>query len=142
MSYISFFTLNAITGDEDKAVFSGVDSSGNYHHAVVDVELADSSVCDIADYVQAVLGDTEADYYPAPYGRVLVGSLTTYSVETRALDWRVAVETYDDDEIDPDFLYPCCRVCGEPIDYCTGHGDIGDPEGYRRFQWVYPEFAC
>jgi hypothetical protein len=25
----------------------------------------------------------------------------------------------------------CCVVCGEPIDYCQGHGDIGDPDGAR-----------
>lgn len=23
-----------------------------------------------------------------------------------------------------------CPVCGDPIDYCQGHGAIGDPEGY------------
>ena len=22
-----------------------------------------------------------------------------------------------------------CPACGEPIDYCQGHGEIGDPEG-------------
>lgn len=26
------------------------------------------------------------------------------------------------------FIEPC-PVCGEPIDYCQGHGEIGDPEG-------------
>lgn len=23
-----------------------------------------------------------------------------------------------------------CPVCGEFIDYCQGHGEIGDPEGF------------
>ena len=23
-----------------------------------------------------------------------------------------------------------CPACGDPIDYCQGHGEIGDPEGY------------
>jgi len=26
-------------------------------------------------------------------------------------------------------LPPECPACGEPIDYCQGHGDIGDPLG-------------
>jgi hypothetical protein len=24
-----------------------------------------------------------------------------------------------------------CPACGEPIDYCHGHGEMGDPNGYR-----------
>jgi hypothetical protein len=24
-----------------------------------------------------------------------------------------------------------CPACGDPIDYCQGHGPIGDPAGYR-----------
>lgn len=24
-----------------------------------------------------------------------------------------------------------CPACGEPIDYCQGHGEIGDPVGAR-----------
>lgn len=27
--------------------------------------------------------------------------------------------------------YPLCPACGEPIDYCQGHGPIGDPWGAR-----------
>lgn len=23
-----------------------------------------------------------------------------------------------------------CPACGDPIDYCTGHGQIGDPVGW------------
>jgi len=23
-----------------------------------------------------------------------------------------------------------CPACGDPIDYCQGHGEIGDPDGY------------
>lgn len=23
-----------------------------------------------------------------------------------------------------------CPACGNPIDYCPGHGSLGDPEGY------------
>ena len=26
--------------------------------------------------------------------------------------------------------YGLCPVCGEPIDYCQGHGEIGDPVGF------------
>lgn len=24
-----------------------------------------------------------------------------------------------------------CPACGDYVDYCTGHGQIGDPEGFR-----------
>lgn len=24
----------------------------------------------------------------------------------------------------------CCPVCGDPSDYCLGHGEIGDPVGF------------
>lgn len=27
-----------------------------------------------------------------------------------------------------------CPACGEPIDYCQGHGPIGDPFGYSVLQ--------
>ena len=26
--------------------------------------------------------------------------------------------------------YPICPACGNPIDYCTGHGVSGDPAGW------------
>ena len=29
-----------------------------------------------------------------------------------------------------DEMESVCPACGEPIDYCQGHGEIGDPEGY------------
>jgi len=25
-----------------------------------------------------------------------------------------------------------CPACGDVVDYCMGHGEIGDPDGYRR----------
>lgn len=27
-----------------------------------------------------------------------------------------------------------CPACGDAIDYCQGHGEIGDPSGYRILQ--------
>lgn len=27
-----------------------------------------------------------------------------------------------------------CPVCGSPIDYCQGHGEMGDPWGYAILQ--------
>lgn len=27
-----------------------------------------------------------------------------------------------------------CPACGEPIDYCQGHGEIGDDGGYHILQ--------
>lgn len=40
--------------------------------------------------------------------------------------------TYPMHDSDNDMLddYPGCPACGEPIDYCQGHGEIGDPEGH------------
>ena len=34
-----------------------------------------------------------------------------------------------------------CPACGEPADYCQGHGEIGDPEGFAIVQeWEdYPD---
>lgn len=26
--------------------------------------------------------------------------------------------------------YSACPVCGDPIDYCQGHGELGDPHGH------------
>jgi len=28
-----------------------------------------------------------------------------------------------------------CPVCADPIDYCQGHGEIGDPDGF----WILQE---
>lgn len=33
------------------------------------------------------------------------------------------------EECDPD-LISRCPACGEPMDYCLGHGEIGDPAGF------------
>lgn len=30
-----------------------------------------------------------------------------------------------------DYSEPLCPACGQPIDYCQGHGRIGDPVGYH-----------
>jgi len=27
-----------------------------------------------------------------------------------------------------------CPACGDPIDYCQGHGEIGDPEGFAALE--------
>lgn len=31
---------------------------------------------------------------------------------------------------------PRCAACGEPIDYCRGHGQIGDPYGHTIL-WLH-----
>jgi hypothetical protein len=33
-----------------------------------------------------------------------------------------------------DFDESRCPACGQPIDYCQGHGESGDPEGFRILQ--------
>jgi hypothetical protein len=30
--------------------------------------------------------------------------------------------------------YRRCPACGEPIDYCQGHGEYGDPEGHAALE--------
>jgi len=43
-------------------------------------------------------------------------------------------EIHDDlTECDP-YLISKCVACGEPIDYCQGHGEIGDPAGFAILQ--------
>ena len=27
-------------------------------------------------------------------------------------------------------MFPACPACGDPIDYCQGHGEMGDPYGW------------
>ena len=36
-----------------------------------------------------------------------------------------------DDECDCE-LVSLCPACGDAIDYCQGHGEIGDPAGYAQ----------
>lgn len=33
-------------------------------------------------------------------------------------------------EMDAFECVPVCPVCGDVIDYCLGHGEIGDPRGW------------
>jgi hypothetical protein len=35
-----------------------------------------------------------------------------------------------------------CPVCLDPMDYCQGHGEIGDPEGFRMLMDYYDEENC
>lgn len=32
-----------------------------------------------------------------------------------------------------------CPICLDPMDYCQGHGEIGDPEGFRMLMNYYDE---
>lgn len=41
-------------------------------------------------------------------------------LDKRALDAYIMREPFD---------VSACPACGEPIDYCQGHGEIGDPVG-------------
>ncbi|QAU07324.1 hypothetical protein SEA_NOSILAM_83 [Gordonia phage NosilaM] len=71
--------------------------------------------------------------YVETFTRSATGEYTTAAGEivdaTDADTLRAAVESIDahygaDVETDPR-----CVACGEPIDYCQGHGEIGDPVG-------------
>lgn len=40
-----------------------------------------------------------------------------------------------------DFIpYDECPVCSDPIDYCQGHGEIGDEHGYKMLQEYLEEY--
>jgi hypothetical protein len=41
---------------------------------------------------------------------------------------RVNLDEYSDGAFDS--RGPACPACGDPIDYCQGHGEIGDPAGF------------
>jgi hypothetical protein len=48
-------------------------------------------------------------------------------------------EQPDEDDEDDEQPFETCPVCGEPIDYCLGHGEIGDPEGHARLLEIEAE---
>lgn len=52
------------------------------------------------------------------------GGIVDYVIERPGVYCLVVVEAYDDR----------CIVCAETADYCQGHGEIGDPEGYAAIQ--------
>lgn len=33
--------------------------------------------------------------------------------------------------MDDDYYDSSCPACGEYIDYCQGHGELGDPDGHK-----------
>jgi hypothetical protein len=43
-------------------------------------------------------------------------------------------ESVDSRESDQDDDTVRCLACGDPIDYCQGHGEIGDPVGFAILQ--------
>lgn len=53
-------------------------------------------------------------------------------LDKAALD-RHITGNYGEDFFDND-SFPRCFVCGEDIDYCQGHGEIGDPAGFAILQ--------
>ena len=38
------------------------------------------------------------------------------------------------DESEDEVYVSRCPACGDPIDYCQGHGEIGDPVGFAILQ--------
>ena len=47
------------------------------------------------------------------------------------LSWALASVDWDEvaEALAPE-VEPACPACGDPIDYCTGQGEIGDPAGF------------
>lgn len=33
-----------------------------------------------------------------------------------------------------EYISSRCPACGSPMDYCQGHGEVGDPYGYQILQ--------
>lgn len=59
-----------------------------------------------------------------PYAVVEYSDGTRWSGTDYA--WTLVVESNDEDE---DEHVETCPACGAPIDYCQGHGEMGDPNG-------------
>lgn len=51
-----------------------------------------------------------------------------------AFDWRAEIARDEDAAWES---WGRCPACSEPIDYCQGHGPIGDPEGWAILQDAY-----
>lgn len=48
------------------------------------------------------------------------------------MNWMVAIPLSSVGPIGRSIPMPdICPACGSPIDYCIGHGEIGDPRGNR-----------
>ena len=48
--------------------------------------------------------------------------------------------TEDDEDEEVEYDGSKCPACGDWIDYCRGHGQIGDPEGYAALKkWARHE---
>lgn len=105
------------------------------------IDLTDADTVDYADRHEELITEV--------YGTVSIGELTWdagrvlrkldpiafrcgVSDETSEIDLNdyPSDDEEDEDEDDYDDEYvPVCPACGEFIDYCQGHGDIGDPDG-------------
>lgn len=71
----------------------------------------------------------------------VIGKIVTDAEDGFAVEWRTGRKSiekksnYDlvvvaSEEEDGD-SYSRCPACGDPSDYCRGHGEIGDPEGSK-----------
>jgi hypothetical protein len=44
-------------------------------------------------------------------------------------EWLASDREYEAGLVDDDDYMPACPACGSPIDFCQGHGEMGDPGG-------------
>lgn len=91
----------------------------------------DSDTVGRFDYVEKYTDEMHADA-----ARIVADSLAILEAErTPTLDEPVTLDELDEisDELDAahDWTASRCVVCGDPIDYCQGHGPMGDPDGYE-----------
>lgn len=78
------------------------------------------------EQVEAWVGHPLTDEQVADIQEVAPNSSIPDAIETIA---HVALEF---DRLEESDDTARCPVCGEPIDYCQGHGAIGDPLGYAK----------
>jgi hypothetical protein len=58
----------------------------------------------------------------------------TFSMSVSNADWESLRAAVADPEGPPE-EYPPCPICGDPIDYCQGHGELGGGGGGERPCW-------
>ena len=107
--------------------------------------LTRAEVIDLTDADYADCEDRYEELITEVYDTVSIGELTWEAgrvlrkLDPIAFRCGVADETAEidlndypsDDEDDDEEYVSVCPACGAYIDYCHGHGDIGDPHGAR-----------
>lgn len=125
------FTCTLPAGDHTEHADDVTDAPAVVHWATAPV--AEDAPTDLADWERELLADT-------PAVPVVTDGPTLAELEAARHTAAVAVETafaefdakYATVDSEADDVDERCPVCGEPSDYCQGHGEIGDGHGWWR----------